>query len=96
MDEKLIQSLSEAFEHLMARIEHEIKNAPVEQLEHIAHTLLQLQDFKNAMQQADGNQMRQDQIMRAVKNKIDRGEFGVGFGNPPGFPPTPPEPPQQQ
>lgn len=96
MNEKLVNDVNTAFDHLMARIEHEIKSAPVEQLEHVAHTLLQLLDFKNAMQQAEGNQAMQERIMRTVKNKIDRGEFGVGFGEMPGFPTKPPEPPQQQ
>lgn len=95
MNEQLVNQVNTAFEHLMSRIEHEIKQAPVEQLEHVAHTLLQLMDFKNAMQQAEGNQAMQERIMRTVKNKIDRGEFNVGFGEMPGFPPTPPEPPQQ-
>lgn len=95
MNEDLVNKVNTAFDHLMARIEHEIKEAPVEQLEHVSHTLLQLLDFKNAMQQADGNQALQERIMRSVKQKIDRGEFGVGFGEMPGFPPGSPEPPQQ-
>lgn len=94
MNEELVNKVNVAFDHLMARIENDIKNAPVEDLEHVAHTLLQLMDFKNAMQQADGNQAMQERIMRSVKQKIDRGEFGIGFGDmPPGFP-QPPQPPQ--
>ena len=101
MREELAIKVNEAFDHLMARIEHEIKQAPVEQLEHVAHVLLQIMDFKNAMQQAEGNQMAQEAIMRTVKRKIDKGEFNVGLGEmpgfpgSPGFPPTAPEPPQQ-
>lgn len=92
MREELVQQVNTAFEHLMARIENDIKTAPVEDLEHIAHTLLQIMDFKNAMQQSENNQMKQDQLMRAVKRKIDNGDFGVGFGTPPGFPMPPQEP----
>lgn len=92
MQEQLVQQVNTAFEHLMARIENDIKTAPVEDLEHIAHTLLQIMDFKNAMQQSESNQMKQDQLMRAVKRKIDNGDFGVGFGMPPGFPNPPQEP----
>lgn len=92
MREELVQQVNAAFEHLMARIENDIKTAPVEDLEHIAHTLLQIMDFKNAMQQSENNQMKQDQLMRAVKRKIDNGDFGVGFGMPPGFPMPPQEP----
>ena len=99
MREEFVNGVNAAFEHLMARVEHEIKNAPVEQLEHVAHVLLQIMDFKNAMQQASGNQMAQEAIMRTVRRKIDKGEFNVGFGEmpgfPPGFPPTPPQPPQE-
>ena len=90
MQEQLIQQVNTAFEHLMARIENDIKTAPVEDLEHVAHTLLQVMDFKNAMQQSESNQATQNQIMRAVKRKIDNGDFGVGF--PPGFPKPPQEP----
>lgn len=89
MNEDLVNKVNTAFDHLMARIENDIKTAPVEDLEHIAHTLLQIMDFKNAMQQSESNQMKQDQLMRAVKRKIDNGDFGVGFGTPPGFPPQP-------
>ena len=92
MREELVQQVNTAFEHLMARIENDIKTAPVEDLEHIAHTLLQIMDFKNAMQQSENNQMKQDQLMRSVKRRIDNGDFGVGFGMPPGFPMPPQEP----
>lgn len=92
MREDLIAKTNDVYEHLLDRLEHEIKTAPLEALEHVVPAVLQVMDFKNAMQQAEGNQMAQDSLMRSVKRKIDRGEFGMGFGQMPGFPPTGPPP----
>ena len=94
MDENLATKVNEAFENLLLRINNDIKSVPVEDLEHVAHTLLQIMDFKNAMQNAEGNQALQERIMRTVHQKLKNGEGGFGIGFPPGF--MPPEPPPQQ
>ena len=52
MNEKLVNDVNTAFEHLMARVEHEIKSAPVEQLEHVAHVLLQIMDSQTTIYHA--------------------------------------------
>lgn len=57
MNEELANKVNEAFDHLIARIENDIKNAPADQLEHTAHTLLQIMEFKSEMQRVEGDQM---------------------------------------
>lgn len=52
MTEDEIQKLHQQFDHLMARIQHDIDIVPTEKLRDIAQVLIQLMDFKTAMQNA--------------------------------------------
>ena len=66
--------------------------ARVHILEGLIAAVDKIDEVIKIIKQSENNQMKQDQLMRAVKRKIDNGDFGVGFGMPPGFPNPPQEP----
>lgn len=96
MDENKQNTITSLFDQLAARLQVEIKRANIQELEHVAHIVLQLEDFKNATNNKMAMESKNEQIFGEVVKMMKRSNQGPLSGGPmPGtiFGPTSPTEP---
>lgn len=83
MNEELQNRINLLVEHMVARLEHDIKNCPPEQFDHVAMTVMNLNVMKENINQGDRQQQVQEQLIKKIGRKMDEGGTSFIFGPPP-------------
>ena len=83
MSEELQNRINLLVEHLILRLENDIKHCPPDKFDSVAMTIMNLNVMKENINQGDRNQYAQEKLIKKISRKIDEGDGGIVFGAPP-------------
>lgn len=83
MDEALQNRINQLVEHLILRLENDIKNCPPDKFDSVAMTIMNLNVMKENINTGDRQQFVQEQLIKKISRKMDEGGNNFMFGTPP-------------
>lgn len=86
MDEQLQNRINTLVEHMILRLENDIKNCPPEKFDSVAMTIMNLNVMKSNINNGDLQLRAQENLIKKISRKMDEGEGGIMFGQPPNMP----------
>ena len=83
MSEELQNRINMLVEHMVLRLEHDIKNCPPEKFDAVAMTIMNLNVMKENVNQGAQQLHMQEMLIKKISRKMDEGGNNFMFGTPP-------------
>lgn len=83
MNEDLQNRINILVEHLILRLENDIKHCPPDKFDSVAMTIMNLNVMKENINQGDRQQYAQEKLINKISRKMDEGGNNFLFGTPP-------------